>query len=425
MKHYKKIFFVCSAIALTSQIGIGLMSGNFRASAGIIFFILFLFYYDDLKPVPVGILSGVMVYFLRVMVYYLSNGRIDDTISSYLLEIVFYVFYSIIYSLLINRDKKNNINFVFIIMVISDLSANFIEVFLRSYIDKVPLPWTVGYTLLFIGILRSAIVWIILNGFKYYRMFLLKQEHENRYKRLLWLTSQLKTEMYWIEKNMDNIEKVMSKSYKLFEEINLNENNEDWSNMALSIASDIHEIKKENGLVIRGMKEITESEFKDKGMNFKDIMNILFETMRREIRRLDKDIELVFNIEEDFYTSKHYYLMSILRNLIMNSMDAIPSSQKQAKITVSHEIDKDQHCFMISDNGSGINEEDLKHIFSAGFSTKINYNTGEINRGLGLSIVKYITEDQLGGKVSVSSAVGEGTCFYICISTIVLEEDLK
>ncbi len=421
MKHYKKTIFVSIIVALASQISIGLITSDFRVSAGIIFFVLFLSYYEELKPIPLGILSGIMVYFLRVMVYFLINRNINDIGISYLLEILFYIFYAIIYSLLTNKDNKNNINSVFFIMIISDLGANFIEVLVRTSIDNSPFPWEIGTTLFIVSILRSTIIWLLLNGFKYYRMLLLKEEHENRYKKLLWLTSQLKTEMYWIEKNMDNIEKVMSESYELFEKINLNEDNESWANRALSIARDVHEIKKENGLAIRGMQEITESELKDKGMNFKDIMNILFETMKRETRRLDKDIELVFNIEENFYTSKHYYFMSMFRNLIMNSMDSIPSSQKGAKISVIHQIDGDQHHFIVSDNGTGIDEEGLKFVFSPGFSTKINYNTGEVNRGLGLSIVQYIVEDQLGGRVSVSSTVGKGTSFYIYIPRSGLE----
>lgn len=425
MKYHKKMIFVSLIVALASQVNIGLINSDFRVSAGIIFFVAFLFYYHELRPVPTGILSGIMVYLLRLIVHYITNGNLNNVIISYQLEILFYAFYSIIYSLLINKGNKNNINFIFFIMVISDFGANLIEVAVRATIDTSPSPWKVGATLFLVSVVRSTIVWLVLNGLKYYRMLLMKEEHENRYKRLLWLTSQLKTEMYWIEKNMDHIEKVMSESYELFEKINLNEDKESWGNRALNIARDVHEIKKENGLVIRGMKQITENELKDKGMDFKDISSILSETMKREIKGLDKDINLVFEMGEDFYTSKHYYLMSMLRNLIMNSMDAIPNSQKEAKITVTHEIAGKEHHFIVSDNGTGIDEEGLNHIFSPGFSTKINYNTGEVNRGLGLSIVKYIVEEQLGGKVKVGSTLGDGTSFYISIPRRSLEERLE
>ena len=53
MKAYKRIISVSFLVALTSQISIGLMINNFRVSAGIISFVLFLLYYKDLKPVPI------------------------------------------------------------------------------------------------------------------------------------------------------------------------------------------------------------------------------------------------------------------------------------------------------------------------------------------------------------------------------------
>ncbi|WP_416198369.1 MAG: Two-component system, sensor histidine kinase YcbA [Sporanaerobacter sp.] len=421
MKNLKRMFFVSILVALASQVNIGLVSSDFRVSAGIILYVIFLFYYEDLKPVPTGILSGIIVNLLRSILYYFTMGNFNHVILSFQIEILFYTFYAIIYYLLTNEDNKKNINYIFLVMVISDFGANIIEIFIRTIIGASPFPWQITSTLFLVALVRSGITWLVLNLFKYYKMLLIKEEHEERYKRLLWLTSQLKTEMYWMEKNMDNIEKVMSDSYKLFEMINTGEDENSWGERSINIARDIHEIKKENGLAIRGIKEITESELKDEKMSFKDIINILFETMKREIRRLNKNIELEIDIEENFYTSQHYYLMSIFRNLIMNSIDAIPDTQKNGKISIAYRIADGEHVFMVSDNGSGIDEEGLKHIFSPGYSTKINYDTGEINRGLGLSIVKHIVEEQLEGRLKVSSQLGKGTTIYIYIPKHSLE----
>lgn len=425
MKHYNKMFFVSLMVALASQVNISLFNSDFIVSAGIILFVVFLYNYeDDLKPIHTGLLSGIMVYFLRVIMFYLLNRSFDNTVITYLPEVMFYISYSIIYSFFINRVSKENLNFVFLVLVICDFGANIIEVVLRSIMVSSSFIIEASITLLIVSVIRSAVVWLILTTFKYYGMLLLKTEHENRYKRLLWLTSQLKSELYWIEKNMDNIEKVMTESYQLFEKINSNQDIESWATRSLNIARDVHEIKKENGLVVRGIKEITESELQDKGMNYKDIINILSETMKREVKRINKDIKLEYKVSENFYTSKHYYLMSVLRNLVMNSMDAIPNTQLGAKIQINHEVDDKNHIFIVSDNGSGIDEEGLSHIFSPGFSTKINYSTGEINRGLGLSIVKYLVEDQLGGEIKVKSKVCEGTSFYIYLPKLTLEDEL-
>ncbi len=98
-------------------------------------------------------------------------------------------------------------------------------------------------------------------------------------------------------------------------------------------------------------------------MSFKDIINILYETMRKEINRLGKDIQLEVSIDENFYTLKHYYLMSIFRNLIMNSIDAILTTKENGKISVIHKAHTEEHIFIVSDNGVGIDEEGLKRIF--------------------------------------------------------------
>ncbi len=107
----------------------------------------------------------------------------------------------------------------------------------------------------------------------------------------------------------------------------------------------------------------------------------------------------------------------------MNSIDSIPDSKKGAKISIEHRRDEEQHIFIVSDNGNGIDEEGLKLIFSPGFSTKIDYDTGEVNRGLGLSIVKYIIEEEFEGEVDVNSIQGEGTSFHIYIPRVNLEVD--
>lgn len=405
-------------VALASQVSIGLMSSDFRVSAGIILFAIFVYFYTDLKPIQTGILSGIMVNLLRLILYYLNNKESIIPIPTYYLEIFFYIFYAVIYSLMKDKVNKENINSIFFILVISDIFANIIEVFIRAKIELNPFPWDIIYTLFLVAIVRSSIVWLVLNLSKYYRMLLMKEEHEKRYKRLLWLTSQLRTEMFWMEKSMEDIEMVMTKSYILYEMIKDNNDKDSWSDRAITIAKDIHEIKKENGLVHRGIKEIIEfQELKDEDMSLVDIINILYDTLDREIKRLGKNIKLEFHIEDDFYTGKHYYLMSIFRNLVMNSIDAIPVEQKDAIISINHKKEENFHKFIISDNGSGIEEKVLNLIFTPGYSTKINYNTGEINRGLGLTIIQYIVEEELKGKVIVESQIGKGTKFYISIPT--------
>ena len=63
--------------------------------------------------------------------------------------------------------------------------------------------------------------------------------------------------------------------------------------------------------------------------------------------------------------------------------------------------------FYVSDTGSGIAEEDQKHIFEAYMSRDAATQSGY---GLGLALCKIIVE-KLGGRISVTSKLGEGSTF--------------
>lgn len=429
MKNIKKMLVVAGIVALTSQIYLDIIVSDFRISWAIIFLAIFLFLYRDLNVILTGVITGFVVYIWRVIFYAIGYGIIGDVALTYFPEIFFYTFYGIFFSILIKKNPSYDINKFFIIIVFSDFFSNLIEIYIRINGEIFTTQSETIGLLLLVAIIRSSIVWLVLNGLKYYRMLLLKEEHEKRYKKLLWLTSRLKTEMYWAEKNMDNIERVMTNAYDLFEKITLDKDKDTWANRVVTIAKDVHEIKKEFGMVVRGVEEITENKLQDQGMYFSDIIRILEQSMKSEARYRDLDIVMEFVMAENYYTKKHYYLMSIFRNIIMNAMDAINTSSSEIKkslikdrITFIHDTNEKEHIFRIIDTGCGIKEEDISHIFSPGFSTKIDYSTGNINRGLGLSLVKDIVEGYLNGEIKVHSIYGKGTTFEIYILKDVMEE---
>jgi len=421
MKALKPYLIAAALVAVASQIGISVLNADFRISAGIIIFALLMNRDQPLKPVRLGIISGLSVYLLRLLIHALAYGSVNGVWISYQFEILFYLFYGIIYQLLSRWLDNGQLNRLAIVLFFSDLVANMIEIFSRILVTSSPYENEITLTLFFVALARTAMIWIVLNGLRYYKILLLKEEHEVRYARLVWLTAQLKSEMYWMEKNMEEIEKVMTSAYTLFENIKFEKHQEVWGEQAVSIARDVHEIKKEYALAVMGIKELTADAVVVGGMQFKDICKILFDSMEREIRAVECKIELDFETGENFYTVKHYFLMSILRNLMMNSIDAIETTKKEGKIKMVHNTDRDQHYFVVSDTGPGIAPEDLAHIFTPGFSTKINYATGHINRGLGLSVVHNIVEKELHGNIEAASVKGEGTTFRITIPKADLE----
>ena len=81
-----------------------------------------------------------------------------------------------------------------------------------------------------------------------------------------------------------------------------------------------------------------------------------------------------------------------------------------SQIAVTLQVDATQARLAIADKGIGIPEADIKRIFDA---FERGSNVGLIKgSGLGLNIVKRMT-DILGGKVTVESTLGVGTCFTV------------
>jgi len=102
-------------------------------------------------------------------------------------------------------------------------------------------------------------------------------------------------------------------------------------------------------------------------------------------------------------------LAQILRNLVSN---AIRHTDPAGRITVRARGEKSGVAIEVADNGSGIAAEHLPNIFERFYRADPSRGRQSGGAGLGLSIVKHLTEAQ-GGTVAVASAPGEGTRFTV------------
>lgn len=94
--------------------------------------------------------------------------------------------------------------------------------------------------------------------------------------------------------------------------------------------------------------------------------------------------------------------------ILVNASEAV--TENGEVFFKTYNPDENQICIEITDNGSGINEEDIPHIFEPFFSTK--YNTR--GTGLGLAIVHGIIQSH-NGKIELKSDVGKGTRISILL----------
>ena len=105
----------------------------------------------------------------------------------------------------------------------------------------------------------------------------------------------------------------------------------------------------------------------------------------------------------------YYYTNLIINNILIN---AIKYSKKDSGLKINvEEVDNHVTCTIL-DEGLGIKEEDLKHIYDNFFRSDAMEHKQISGNGLGLSIVKKCA-DAIEAKINISSVLGKGTCVTI------------
>jgi signal transduction histidine kinase len=135
------------------------------------------------------------------------------------------------------------------------------------------------------------------------------------------------------------------------------------------------------------------------------------ETLAGILRLVNKEmvhcqIEVVERLTTDLpmIAGDSRQLEQVFLNLILNARDAMPGG---GRLTIETYSSENMVHIRFADTGVGIRDEDLPRVFEPYFTTKEDRGTG-----LGLAICQRIIA-QHGGKISLSSRVGEGTVFIL------------
>jgi two-component system phosphate regulon sensor histidine kinase PhoR len=104
-------------------------------------------------------------------------------------------------------------------------------------------------------------------------------------------------------------------------------------------------------------------------------------------------------------------ITQVLENLIDNALKYTP---KGSHINVTAKLSETKVEVCVRDNGPGIPEADLPHIFERFYRVEKGRSREKGGTGLGLSIVKHIVQLH-GGQVWVVSKLGQGTAFYFSL----------
>lgn len=404
-------------IILLAQINLDIFASNFRVSMGVMLLPVLIFLYQKISVLPITLLAGLGVYFSRVLLQALRYEFIPQLWLDFFPELIFYLIYGgLFYLYFRHRDYKLPHDNCYIALFFMDYLANLSELLCRLQLDAIVLPLQIN--ILLVALIRTTIIWAVLTGFSQYKFLLVSAEHAHRYQRLILLISKLNSEVIWMHKNTAMIEDTMAKSYQLFSRMQEQNVDPALSQCALNVAKDIHEVKKEYLMILRGISEALELNLQDGDMSLSDILTVLHNSLILLCN--EKNIKLDFrsHVQANFKTDRHYFLLSIFRNLFTNAVEA--NLDGSIMLEFSQQETETDYLFKISDNGPGIPEEHLGQIFNPGFSTKINFRTGEISRGLGLNLVEDVVENQFRGTIQVESQPGN-TAFFITIPKQQLE----
>lgn len=183
----------------------------------------------------------------------------------------------------------------------------------------------------------------------------------------------------------------------------------DTQQMALETISESSEELTEFIGSILSLSRIESKEMKLQ-LKSRDVNQILREVIRKnEYLAKRKNIEVVtemeplfsFNVDEDL-------LKTVFTNLLENS---IKYSPENTKILISTEELEGEVIIQVADQGRGIPQEDLSHVFDRFYRAR-NSRVNTAGNGLGLYLAKYFVELH-NGRIEVESVLDKGSTFTV------------
>lgn len=150
---------------------------------------------------------------------------------------------------------------------------------------------------------------------------------------------------------------------------------------------------------------------------FRDCM----EECRAELEIKHFAVEFSTNVEDTVYvTADREQLKRVMNNIIGNSAK-YSKPEEENKIAVRILEEAKFVRVEVEDNGQGISQTDLQHIFERFYRADHSRNSKQGGTGLGLAIVKKIIEEH-GGTIHAESEEGKGTMISFTLRKTELTE---
>lgn len=287
---YTRILLVSAAVIIGAQISISLFESDFRVSIGIFGIFMSLILFGKYPVLPVTVISALCVFFSRTLMHWLRFGSWNP--QSYFPEMFFYLVYGILFFLYCRKNDYELSMYSLPWMFLFDYLANITELLSRMGMDAFSFQSQAG--VLLVALLRTALAGLLLFCLSHYKFSLLSAEHARRYQNLLLLISELNGEVVLMQKGTHMIEDTMSTAYRLYHDMSERNIDESLTRTALQIARDVHEIKKDYNLIVRGLYSSMKVNSENDGMSLDDILTILKSSLMHPFQK-GNDFFLIYN----------------------------------------------------------------------------------------------------------------------------------
>ena len=132
-------------------------------------------------------------------------------------------------------------------------------------------------------------------------------------------------------------------------------------------------------------------------------------------RSMESDVEMKFEIAEGLplVDIDRTRMTQIIQNLVENAIHHSPTSGEMV-VRVDKSTAGDEVTIRVTDNGDGIPEDDIEHIFDQFYRVDTSRARVTGGAGLGLTIVKRLV-DAHRGQIKVTSKPGTGSTFTVTL----------
>lgn len=408
----RKPQIILSIILVTvflGQIYIAPFGTAFRLSLAVISLSFLLVFFKEVNVMVCCTAVGFLMFGFRGAIAFINDPAIpfSTLIVQYLPVVTYYFFYGLFFLVLGIREKNREPIPFILSLWICDALPNIIEATVRKEWTQSPFEQLI-LAIIIMGSLRSVVTYVMVRLADTYLNHFEISRKEQYFRELVLFTARLKTELFFLRKSREDIERAMRKSHEAYQMIS----DPALRPVMLSVAKEIHEVKKDYSRVIAGMEATLGQELPDNPMQLSDLFKILLENNQRLIDSQNKRIMLSCSHGGDVSIRHFYSLISVLNNLIINAIEAIDD---YGSITFTHEKVETGHLFTVRDNGPGISDDNREVVFHPGYSTKYNPVSGIMSTGIGLTHARQIVEEVFHSTLELSSVPDLRTEFRFCI----------